>query len=562
MNLKYILAFVSLTMALPCFKATAQAPTEAPAVLWQRTLGGDGIDILSGVQALSGGGVMLAGYSNSGISGNKKDSSRGATDFWVIKLDEKGNIAWEKTYGGLLDDSCAQIIKTNDGGYLLGGTTLSPRSGDKIQGTWGFSPDYWVIKLDRNGTVLWQRDLGGNYAERLVSMGETDYGYSIAGYSCSNVSGDKEEDNTGSENRADFWLVSLEKTGKTKKTAVYGTVGQDQASCIVSSNSGSVIGGSTFSRAALGQKTANPFGNGDYWVVRTDLGGTRIYDSTMGGIYSDYMTCLSSTYDGKVILGGYSNSPEGGSKTTPFKGATDYWAIKMNIDGSVNWQKTFGGTGADYMMSAKPTRDGGFIIGGYSTTDINGDKTEASRGGEDYWIVKTDSLGNKQWDKTFGGSGNDRLVSVDELADGEYVVSGTSNSPKSGDKDTGTVGNTGKDDYWIIRLGKVVDTTTQPPTDTTVQPPTDTTIVKGKNAMAVTPNPAKTYINIRFSTDVAGSIPFVMYSYDGKKVMSFKVNGTEEPQTHKLYINNLAKGIYYLTMYNRGKPITQMVIKQ
>ncbi len=396
--------------------------------------------MLSGVEPLSGGGVMLSGFSKSGASGDKKDTSRGGYDFWLVKLNADGKIAFEKTYGGSFDDTSTKVLKTRDNGFLLAGTSLSQRSGDKIYPTWGVSPDYWVLKLDKNGQQLWQKNLGGNYSERLTGLSENNYGYSISGHSYSNVSGDKTTDNTGSENRADLWMVFLETSGKTKKTQTYGTVGPEISCCIISSDFGNVFGSTSYSRAQQGMKTREAYGGGDYWILRTDLSGTKVYDSTVGGTLSDFMTCLSGAHDGGYLAGGYSQSPVSGVKTDSCRGVFDYWLLKMNVDGSIRWQKTFGGALGDYMTSVQETRDGGVLVGGYSNSDKGFEKSEDSKGGNDYWILKLDSLGNKQWDKTFGGSGDDKLVSAAEFDLGEYILCGTSNSPRSGDKDSGTVG--------------------------------------------------------------------------------------------------------------------------
>ena len=550
LSCKYIFLFALAAVLTPAVKTVAQAPP----VLWQKTIGGSDDDVLSGVQALSGGGVMLSGFSKSGASGDKKDTSRGGYDYWLVKLDETGRVAWEKTFGGAFDDTAAQIIKTADGGYLLGGTSLSPRSGDKLFSNWGFSPDYWALKLDKNGEQLWQRNLGGNFSEKLTGLSENSYGYAVSGHSYSDISGDKVTDNTGSENRADYWIAFLDNTGKTKKTLTYGTVGPELSCCIVATDFGMIIGGSSYSRSQPGQKTRDPYGGADYWLVRTDLSGTKIYDSTMGGTQSDFMTCLIGAHSGGFIVGGYSESPVSGIKTDSCRGEYDYWIIKMNVDGSIKWQKTLGGAGGDYMTSIHETYDGGFIAGGYSNSDAGGEKSENSKGGYDYWIVKLDSLGNKQWDKTFGGSGDDKLVSVSEYAEGEYILCGTSSSPASGDKDAGTIGGTGKNDYWIIRLGKSVDTTTTPPVDTSA---------KGSYVLNILSNPAVgNNLNIQFSSTDNETTPFIVHSYDGKKVISVSYDATVNMQNKTIAIAKLPKGVYYITMYTKHKKMTKMFIKQ
>ena len=554
MNIRYIFLLTLITALFFSVQTKAQTTTTAaPPILWQKVYGGSGDDILSGVDPLAES-ILLSGYSNSGISGNKTDSS-GGFDFWLLKVNNStGKVDLEKSYGGDFDDTATKILHTTDGGYLLAGTSRSLRSGDKIQSAWGFSPDYWVLKLDKTGRVIWQRNLGGTFTEKVTGLTENSFGYGVSGHSYSDASGDKTTDNTGFENRADLWQVFLETDGHTKRTDTYGTVGQDLSCCLVASDGGSIIGSTTFSRATQGQKTRDPYGQCDYWVVRTDLSGARVYDSTFGGTLSDFMTCMIATHNGYIMLGGYSNSDATGIKSENSRGGYDFWIIKMKQDGTLIWQKTIGGDGNDYMTSLKETRDGGFIAGGYSNSNISGEKSEASRGGNDYWIVKLDSLGNKEWDKTYGGSGDEKLTSVDEISLGNYILSGTSNSPQSGDKDTTTIGGTGKSDFWIIRLGKDTGTNVTPP-------PVDT--AKGKYHMSVLNNPVGNgTMQVRYSSPGDETVRFVMYSYDGKKVLTFSLNASKTTQTQPVSIAKLPKGVYYLTMYSQGKKVTAMVVRQ
>ncbi len=113
------------------------------------------------------------------------------------------------------------------------------------------------------------------------------------------------------------------------------------------------------------------------------------------------------------------------------------------------WDKRFGGTDVDPLYSLQQTTDGGYILGGYSVSGIGGDKTEDSRGYWDYWIVKTDANGVKQWDKRFGGSDYDQLNSLQQTTDGGYILGGWSYSGIGGDK---TEDSRGGSDYWIVKL--------------------------------------------------------------------------------------------------------------
>src|SRR6185295_4922142 len=136
------------------------------------------------------------------------------------------------------------------------------------------------------------------------------------------------------------------------------------------------------------------------------------------------------------ILGGYSDSGISGDKTQACWGYEDYWMVKIDADGVQQWDARFGGADHDYFYSLQQTVDGGYILGGFSYSGISGDKTQASQGGIDFWIVKTNFNGTKQWDARFGGNSTDGFleIPVQQTADGGYIVGGRSYSGISGDK--------------------------------------------------------------------------------------------------------------------------------
>lgn len=174
------------------------------------------------------------------------------------------------------------------------------------------------------------------------------------------------------------------------------------------------------------------------------------WQNTIGGNGHDYLQSIQQTTDGGYILAGHSQSNISGDKTENNIGGSDYWLLKTDAEGNIQWQNTIGGNNADNLYSIKQTADGGYILGGWSNSDISGDKTENSNGGWDYWIVKTDATGNIQWQNTIGGSGSDELYCIQQTADGGYILGGNSDSNISGDKTENSIG--GLDwDYWIVK---------------------------------------------------------------------------------------------------------------
>lgn len=174
------------------------------------------------------------------------------------------------------------------------------------------------------------------------------------------------------------------------------------------------------------------------------------WDYRYGGTSDDSYTKIFKLSDGGYIMSGTSNSGINGNKETPnWGGLGDYWVVRLDSLGNKLWDKTYGGTGADVMWGAVPTSDGGFLLGGYSGSGVNGDKTEPSRGGGDYWILKVDSLGNKLWDKTYGGNNQEVLWEAKECRDKGFILIGNSTSDLSGDK---TENNAGPAECgWVVK---------------------------------------------------------------------------------------------------------------
>jgi hypothetical protein len=360
-------------------------------ILWENTIGGYNPDFLTDAFQTTDGGFMIAGYSASYIFGDKTESCRGVEDYWVVKVNSNGIVEWDKTYGGSYIDMLLSICKTKDGGFILGGQSASPISGEKTEGLMGPPnyPDYWIIKADSLGNIQWQNTIGGNYSDFLTKVFQTrDGGYILGGYSGSDLSGDKTE----------------------------GTVG------------------------GTGLK--------DIWIVKTDSMGNIIWQNTIGGNEDEYLFAMDTTSDGGYILGAFSNSPISGDKT---EGNNDYdfWVVKIDSLGAIQWQNTICGNIGDRLYSIQQTIDGGYILGGESSSGIFCDKTEQPLGvGMDNWIIKLSGTGLIEWENTIGGDWQDVCRIIREVGPGEYIVGGPSASVLHADKKDNASGF----DNWIYKL--------------------------------------------------------------------------------------------------------------
>ena len=440
------------------------AAAQAPSIRWNHAFGGTADDRLTAVQPTADGGYLLGGSTSSGLSGNHSQASFGGFDYWVVKLDAAGVKQWDRKFGGTGEDRLTSLQQTADGGYIVGGQSNSGISGNKTQGSRG-GFDMWVVKLDAMGTKVWDRALGSNTDDRLASIRQTpDGGYIVGGQAESGINGDR---STAGHGSLDYWLVKLDAAGTKLWDNSLGGVSNDVLGAVQpTTDGGYIVGGFSYSGIS-GDKSQNTRGNGDYdfWVVKVSATGTKVWDSTFGGTGFDNLTSLVQANDGGYLAGGFSNSGVSGEKTQGNRGDYDNWIVKISPTGAKVWDYTFGGDGYDSLNSLAQTADHGYIFGSQSNSGLNGEKTQANFGPSntpDYWVVKVDSVGTKQWDGTYGGAQDEVLTSLRQTTDGGFALGGFSSSGISG---TRTEASQGNFDFWVVRLNaRPLAATTATPT--------------------------------------------------------------------------------------------------
>ncbi len=434
------------TLALIIFiTAVFNGFSQAPVKQWDADFGGSENEQFAAAQQTKDGGYIIGGYSESDTSGDVTQPNRGSSDYWIVKTDSNGIKQWDARFGGTSVDQLTCLQQTRDGGYILGGISFSGIGGDKTQPSQG-SSDFWIVKINAQGKKEWDARFGGTSVDELRSLQQTaDGGYILGGASLSARGGDKTQNTKGGK---DFWIVKTNARGVKQWDADFGgDEFEELFSVVQTTDGGYMLGG--YSRSGVkGDKTDPSRGRYDYWIVKTDFRGKKQWDATYGGKDDDWLTQLRQTQDKGYILGGWSWSGNSGDKSQPSKGDNDYWIIKIDAIGVRQWDAAFGGSSNDYLNPIEQTADGGYILGGYSSSPVSGDKTQPTQGGTDYWMVKTNANGKKQWDADFGGSEFDFLFALQQTKDGGFILGGYSSSNTSGDK---TQDSKGLNDYWVVK---------------------------------------------------------------------------------------------------------------
>jgi gliding motility-associated-like protein len=299
---------------------------------------------------------------------------------------------------------------------------------------------------------LWDRTLGGTGWEQLEAASPTeDGGLIFGGFTSSSSSGNVSEPNRSTDGTGDFWVVKMDTLGTLIWERRFGGDSLDRCWKILQNTEGYLLIGETHSRQNSGDKTAPKWGNADFWVIQIRPDGSKIWDKTYGGSGRDEAYSAIETPDGGYLLLGHSDSPADGNKSAPHKGGLDLWLVKIDRFGNKLWDKSYGGEGDDDYPKNTILRadDGNYFIACGSTSGRTIDKYDPLRGVKDMWLLKIAPDGTKIWDKSYGGEDEDVVISLQQGLDGNLILAGNSRSTEGGDK---TSRHFGLRDYWILKV--------------------------------------------------------------------------------------------------------------
>jgi len=365
-----IISFIFLTQFFPLVSAS-----ELPTVEWSKTFGGKKYDAATHhIQTIDGGYAIIGSTSSLGPRGQ---------NFWLVKTNRNGTIDWNKAYGGKGDDFAYAIIQTDDFGFVIAGATTSfDTRGDF---------DFLLIKTNSTGDVEWYNTYGGLFDDHATALVKTiDDGYAVAGVTNTSDGGN------------DFLLIKIDSKGIIEWSKTYGGVGEEKAwSLIQTQDNGFAISGSTTSYGS---------GSSGSWLVKTDQNGTMQWNKTFGGKDEDSTQAIIQTSDGGFAIAGETRSFGSGNY--------DFWLVKTDQNGTMQWNRTFGGKDEDSARAIIQTTDGGYLLGGFSEQMFY----------YDFFLVKTNPHGYMQWSKNFSFGTDEKAYSLIQTTDGNYSMAGPSQS--------------------------------------------------------------------------------------------------------------------------------------
>lgn len=358
-------------------------------IVWDEVLGGNKNDYPVKIIATMDGGYMILGNSFSDSSGDKSDPNRGENinNIWVIKTDAQGQKVWDKTYGTATSEDAASIVELSDGSFIITSDSWEGIAEfERTEPSIG-RQDVWLLRINEIGDVLWDKTFGGRSRDDINDLlRSNDGGVILIGTTTSFDDGIF----TAEQEGAGFavWMVKMDLNGEVIWDRRYDGLSLDIGYKVVQTNNdGYLIIAETYSGIG-GTKTSPEFSSQDVWIIRTDSEGNMLWDKTFGGHSFDDVMDVVALPNGHFLVGGTSQSNAGGTRVEANRGFKDYWVWEIDESGVVIWDKVFGGADYDELTNLWWKGNGVFAIAGTSNSEVGYEKTKPSLGNDDIWLLE------------------------------------------------------------------------------------------------------------------------------------------------------------------------------
>lgn len=480
-------------------------------IIWDKYFGGSKHDYLIATTTTQEGGFLLTGTSYSNQSFDKKDHNIGGSDVWVIRLNDNGEEVWQKTLGTKNNDEASAVVQSVDEGFFIAGNISSNKN------LFG-SKDVFITKLDKTGKLLNTTILGGNALDEVQEMIATpDGGSVLLMYSTSGKTDNKtveilDKEQTNVENKAIDLLSSLKPASNTQHPS-----------------------STTPHPTTIYGKTEENYGEGDYWILKLDKNAKIEWQKSYGGKNDDRPKTIAFTDKG-YLVGGESRSNSSGNKRENIEEGTDLWMISLDHNGNELWQKSYHFGNRDVLMSTNVIRkankdnfkeDKGFLLGGYTQAEgkLNSDD-------EKFWMLYLDTNGKEIWRKHVEGKSKkkeERLVSAKLQNDGTFLLAGTSAE------------ELGQENWKILKLGdKDLDNLIE------------------KQEIRIFPNPVEDYCYVEIGFDFTGEAEILLHDMSGRQMQTIKTKN----KVTKINTAGLPQGVYVVSATTANKAVNTKIVKK
>ena len=498
------------TMAIVFF--TSQLLGQAPDITWQKTFGGPGNDVMQDIYPTADGNYIMIGLADE-AGGDVTCAIKGKHDTWVIKMAPDSTILWQKCFGGSLEEGNpnTKIIETSDGGFLF--QTESWSDDFDVLGHHGTS-DAWTVKLDANGNLVWAKSFGGSDFDTPRFMLELPGQKYLLLSRTTSKNGDVPSNED--PDLFDAWVFIVDKNGNIVRNNIYGGTGDDDlVKAILRPNGTLAMFG--FTNSTDGDLEGLTVNGIDGWMLVTDTLGNVISSRVYGQANEEEILDVVATPDGGFITFGDTEDPTITVDKGFWHGDFDFWVMKLNGSGDLEWQGIYGGTKREQMHEgAISSFNGGYFLSG-STLSTDGDILNDNNKAREYCLMHIDMEGNFKWSVAVGGSQPDYCYA---MLDGGFLAGGA----YSGDGDVTDL--QGEADGWVVKF----DVLTQ------LQQ-----IDAPGGLLGIYPNPASGSVRIDLSSLLNPTF-LEIRNLSGQTVFSCQPTGNEI----EVDVNNWMPGIYYL----------------